>query len=96
MGEGRKGQNYWDTNFSSFSLPTFPFCCLLSYGCKHARTMSSSSLSTDNSVAGGGGGGVGAHAAAAVVDGEEVVEFVQHLTCQKKRRLSTTTLFVAE
>ena len=42
MGEGRKGQNYWDTNFSSFSLPTFPFCCLLSYGCKHARTMSSS------------------------------------------------------
>ena len=95
MGEGRKGQNYWDTNFSSFSLPTFPFCCLLSYGCKHARTMSSSSLSTDNSVA-GGGGGVGAHAAAAVVDGEEVVEFVQHLTCQKKRRLSTTTLFVAE
>ena len=41
-------------------------------------------------------GGVGAHAAAAVVDGEEVVEFVQHLTCQKKRRLSTTTLFVAE
>ena len=95
MGEGRKGQNYWDTNFSSFSLPTFPFCCLLSYGCKHARTMSSSSLSTDNSVA-AGGGGVGAHAAAAVVDGEEVVEFVQHLTCQKKRRLSTTTLFVAE
>ena len=38
---------------------------------------------------------LGAHAAA-VVDGEEVVEFVQHLTCQKKRRLSTTTLFVAE
>ena len=95
MGEGRKGQDYWDTNFSSFSLPTFPFCCLLSYGCKHARTMSSSSLSTDNSVAGGGGGGVGAHAVA-VVDGEEVVECVQHLTCQKKRRLSTTTLFVAE